>query len=232
MVSGWLRMVAFLVCVTVVGAPSRAAAQVVKSGPRTCPGVALTFDLCPVRNPVGYDAALVDYLKANKIPATFFISGRWAARHDREMRDLKATPFFELGTHGDVHAHLPMIEEAEQRQEIARAVGFMKDRHGLAAPLFRPPYGEFNDVSVQVVKALGLQFILWDVVSGDPDATLPAAKILDHVSRRMRPGSIIVFHANGKGKHTREVIQALHESAFGDKHLRPMTVTDLLACRP
>ncbi len=232
MVSSWLRSVGLLVCVTSAGISSGAEAQVVKSGPRTCPGVALTFDLCPVRNPVGYDAALVDYLKTNRIPATFFISGRWAARHDREMQDLKATPFFELGTHGDVHAHLPMIEQVEQRQEIARAVSFMMDRYGVAAPLFRPPYGEYNDISVQVVKALGLQFILWDVVSGDPDPTLPAAKILEHVSRRMRPGSIIVFHANGKGKHTREVIQALNESVFGDKHLRPMTVTDLLACRP
>lgn len=232
MIRGWLRAIGLLICFSSAGALPSAEAQVVKSGPRTCPGVALTFDLCPVRDPVGYDAALVDYLKANKIPATFFISGRWAARHDREMQDLKATPFFELGTHGDVHAHLPMIEEAEQRREIARAVGFIKDRYGMAAPLFRPPYGEFNDVSVQVVKALGLQFILWDVVSGDPDPTLPAARILENVSRRMRPGSIIVFHANGKGKHTREVIQALNESVLGDTHLRPMTVTDLLACRP
>ncbi len=232
MVSSWLRGVGLLICVTTGGTPSSAEAQVVKSGPRTCPGVALTFDLCPVRNPVGYDAALVDFLKANNIPATFFISGRWAARHDREMQDLKSTPFFELGTHGDVHAHLPLLEEAGQRQEIARAVGFMKDRYGLAAPLFRPPYGEFNDLSVQVVKALGLQFILWDVVSGDPDPTLPAAKILENVSRKIRPGSIIVFHANGKGKHTREVIQALNESVLGEKHLRPMTVTDVLTCRP
>ncbi|HEU5407081.1 MAG TPA: hypothetical protein VFU48_04905, partial [Nitrospira sp.] len=37
-------------------------AQVIKSGPPTCPGVALTFDLCPVRKGSGYDQTLMDYL--------------------------------------------------------------------------------------------------------------------------------------------------------------------------
>lgn len=205
--------------------------QVVTAGPRTCPGVALTFDLCPVRDPIGYDAALVNYLKEQNIPATFFISGRWATRHPDHVRALASVPFFELGTHGDVHAHLPMHDEAEQRQEIARAVTVLQKQVGIATPLFRPPFGEFNDLSVQVVKALGLQFILWDVVSGDPDPTLSAPAIIDRVSRKVRAGSIVVMHANGKGRHTGTLVQALHESVLANKHLRPMTVSALLDCR-
>jgi hypothetical protein len=42
-------------------APSFTQAQVIKSGPSSCPGVALTFDLCPVRNGTGYDQALIDW---------------------------------------------------------------------------------------------------------------------------------------------------------------------------
>ncbi len=208
-----------------------ATAQVITSGPRTCPGVALTFDLCPVRDPVGYDAALVDYLMANRIPSTFFISGRWAAKHKAQVKALQAVPFFELGTHGDVHAHLPMHDEGDQRREISRAVALMQTRFGVAAPLFRPPYGEYNDLTVQVVKALGLQFILWDLVSGDPDPTLSAATMADRVRRRLRPGSIIVMHANGKGKHTRELVQTISETMLAQKQLRPMTVSELLACQ-
>ncbi|MFO0774738.1 MAG: polysaccharide deacetylase family protein [Nitrospiraceae bacterium] len=207
------------------------AAQVITSGPRTCPGVALTFDLCPVRNPVGYDEALVSYLKDNKIPATFFISGRWATKHQDRVKDLQTIPYFELGTHGDVHAHLPMHDEAEQREEIDRATRLMQRQFGVAAPLFRPPFGEYNDLTVQVVKALGLQFILWDVVSGDPDPTLSAVNIIERVTKRVRPGSIVVMHANGKGKHTRELVQALHERILEQKRLRPMTVSELLDCR-
>ncbi|MEJ0097925.1 MAG: hypothetical protein WDM84_08375 [Bauldia sp.] len=38
--------------------------------------VALTFDLCQTRSPIaGYDGAIVDYLRANAVPATFFPAG-------------------------------------------------------------------------------------------------------------------------------------------------------------
>ena len=79
-------------------------AQVIKSGPPSCPGVALTFDLCPVRNGAGYDQTLIDYLIERKIPATFFMSGKWMTKHDRQVKALLQVPFFEIGTHGDVHA--------------------------------------------------------------------------------------------------------------------------------
>ena len=204
--------------------------DVITSGPPSCRSIALTFDLCPVRARPGFDRTLIDYLKAREIPATFFVSGRWAEQHQDDVRALQAVPFFEIGTHGEDHAHLPLLDESGQREEISRAVSLMRSRYHLSAGLFRPPYGEYDDVTVRVVKSLGLQFILWNLVSGDPDPTLPADAILNRVARRLHPGSIVVFHANGKGKHTREVIQALDETVLPRAQLRPVTVTELLTC--
>src|SRR5574341_414238 len=103
--SRWLCSIVLAVALTpVVPAPG----QVIKSGPPACPGVALTFELCPVRGGTGYDQALIDYLIEHKIPATFFMSGKWITKHDHQVRALLLIPFFEIGTHGDVHAHLPM----------------------------------------------------------------------------------------------------------------------------
>lgn len=56
--------------------PRQTVAQVIKAGPASCPAVALTYDLCPVRSASGFDAELIDFLITNKIPATFFMSGR------------------------------------------------------------------------------------------------------------------------------------------------------------
>jgi peptidoglycan/xylan/chitin deacetylase (PgdA/CDA1 family) len=95
--------------------PSVTQAQVIKSGPSSCPGVALTFDLCPVRNGAGYDQALIDYLIEQKIPATFFMSGKWIAKHDRQVKALLQVPFFEVGTHGEVHAHMPFHSSAQSQ---------------------------------------------------------------------------------------------------------------------
>lgn len=205
-------------------------AQVIKSGPPSCPGVALTFDLCPVGKGTGYDQALIDYLIDQKIPATFFMSGKWIKKHDLHVRALLQIPFFEIGTHGDVHAHLPLYSADEQKQEILGPVRLLKTNYGHHATLFRPPYGEFNDDTVNVARALGLQFILWNVVSGDPDPTLTAIQIEDQLKRSVRMGSVIVMHANGKGMHTHEVVQDLHQHILPKRNLTPMTMSDLLIC--
>jgi len=207
-----------------------AEAQVIKTGPASCPAVALTYDLCPVRTASGFDRELIDFLIEHKVPATFFMSGRWMAKHDAEVRTLLAVPFFEIGTHGEVHAHLPMHEVDEQQQEIMGPVRLLKTKYKHPATLFRPPYGEYNDQTVEAVKALGLKFILWNIESGDPDPTLAAEAIVARVQKRMKPGSVIVMHANGKGKHTREVTETLAVTLLPATGLTPMTVSDLLRC--
>jgi peptidoglycan/xylan/chitin deacetylase (PgdA/CDA1 family) len=212
--------------------PTTGSAQVIKSGPPSCPGVALTFDLCPVRKGPGYDQTIVEYLIERQIPATFFMSGKWMDKHDEQVEHLLGIGFFEIGTHGEVHAHLPMQNADEQREEIRRPVKLLQEHYAHDATLFRPPYGEYNEVTVDVVKALGLRFIQWSIESGDPDPGLSTEQILARVARRAKPGSIIVFHANGKGKQTRQVIERLTIEVLPHKGLKPMTVSELLNCKP
>lgn len=202
----------------------------IKAGPSSCQAVALTYDLCPVRMASGFDRELVAFLKDHEIPATFFLSGRWMMRHDAEVKELLNVPFFEIGTHGEVHAHLPMYEMEEQQQEILGPARRLKTQYGRSTILFRPPYGEYNDQTVEAVKNLGLRFILWNIESGDPDPTLGVDAILTRLQKRLKPGSVIVLHANGKGKHTREVTETLTSTLLPAKGLAPMTVSDLLRC--
>lgn len=206
-------------------------AQVIRSGPPNCPGVALTFDLCPVKKGPGIDTALLDYLIDHRIHSTLFLSGKWIAKHEEEVGRLLGLEWFEIGTHGDVHAHLPLYDALAQRAEILGPVAYLNKRYAHRATLFRPPYGEYDDVTVQVVKALGLRFIQWDIESGDPDPRLSTERILERVTKRLKPGSILVFHANGKGKHTREVIERLTRDVLPQKKLIPMTVGELLDCK-
>jgi peptidoglycan/xylan/chitin deacetylase (PgdA/CDA1 family) len=225
-----LRMfTASALLVSLTSAPSWA--EVVRSGPPVCPTIALTFDLCPVRKGEGYDKALVDYLIDHKIPATFFMSGRWIAKHDPEVEQLLGIGFFEVGTHGEVHAHLPMQNADEQRDEILGPIKVLNEHYAHEAVLFRPPFGEYNDVTVDVVRALGLRFIQWNIESGDPDPRLSAEQIVARIEKRAKGGSIVVLHANGKGKHTRQVVQRLTTEVLPRKGLTPTTVSDLLSCK-
>ncbi|HEU4501166.1 MAG TPA: polysaccharide deacetylase family protein [Nitrospira sp.] len=226
-----LGLVTVLAALTLAAATD-ARAQVIKSGPPACPTIALTFDLCPVRKGAGYDKALIEYLIDHNIPATFFMSGQWIAKHDPEVEQLLGIAFFEVGTHGEVHAHLPMHNAEEQRVEILGPVKLLSEHYAHDTVLFRPPFGEYNEVTVDVVKALGLRLVQWNIESGDPDPSLSAEHILARVEKRAKAGSIVVLHANGKGKHTRQIVERLTEDILPRKGLKPTTVSDLLSCKP
>jgi peptidoglycan-N-acetylglucosamine deacetylase len=226
-------LVASLAAIVQAGAcfaEEAAESPVITAGPRACPAVALTYDLCPVRAMPGLDTELLDFLTAKEVPATFFMSGKWITRHDPAVKQLLAVPFFEVGTHGNVHAHLLLHDPEFQAREIAEPVVMLKSKYGHQAKLFRPPYGEFNDVTLEVVKSLGLQVIMWTIESGDPDPVLSADAIVTRIKKRLKPGSIVVLHANGKGRHTKQVTQDLITTVLPEMGLKPMTISDLLSC--
>jgi peptidoglycan/xylan/chitin deacetylase (PgdA/CDA1 family) len=201
--------------------------------------IALTFDLCQTRSPIaGYDGAIVDLLRANKVPATFFPAGRWLETHGARAQQLAADPLFVLGNHSfdhpDLHAaaaerivnEVLMTETslAETRQAAANACGTP-----LATPmrLFRFPFGSCADGSAVAVNGVGSVVIQWDVVSGDPDGT-SAATITSNVLRGIKPGSIVVMHANGRGIHTAEALARLVPK-LRSEGFRFVTVPELLA---
>jgi peptidoglycan-N-acetylglucosamine deacetylase len=192
-----------------------ALASVLRSGPEGCHAVALTFDLCPVLQRPGWDGQLVEFLQSQHVPATFFASGRWIVTHDAEVRRILSVPFFELGTHGQRHRHLPALD-------------LLGSQYRYHPTLFRAPYGEFDDHTRQIVADSGLRLVEWSVVSGDPDPHLTAATMLASLRAGIRDGSIVIFHANGKGAHTREVVETLVRDVLPQRTLTPRTVSQLV----
>ena len=166
-----MRAVAFALLLPVLAGRAPVAFQptpVVKAGPAGCHEIALTFDLCPVREGTGWDRALITMLEQRRVPATFFASGRWIERHDAEVRELLAhRPLFELGTHGMRHRHLPTLDVAGQREEIMGAVNLLDADYGYHPTLVRAPYGEFDDRTRAIIADRGLELVQWSVVSGD-----------------------------------------------------------------
>jgi hypothetical protein len=56
------------------------------------------------------------------------------------------------------------------------------------------------------VASQGLRAIQWDVSSGDPSAGLTAEHMVRAVVANVRPGSIVLFHANGRGWKTAKAL--------------------------
>ena len=201
--------------------------SLIRHANRGCHEIALTFDLCPVSKGNGFDDALVDELAADKIPATFFASGRWIERHESAVRRLLAVPFFELETHGERHAHLPGLDADAQKREIEGPVALLRARYDRGSTFFRPPYGDYDATTLDVARTLGLRVVLWSAVSGDPDPHLSETDIVETLKPRLRDGAVVIFHANGRGLHTREVLRDI-EPMLAERHLQPATLAELM----
>ena len=206
--------------------------------------VALTFDLCQTVSPIaGYDGAIVDTLRAENVPATFFAAGRWLLTHKARAAELAADRRFLIANHSYDHPDLHAAPAARIASEILlteAALAMSRAAAASACPasapvapmrLFRFPYGSCAPSGVAAANAIGSVVIQWDTVSGDPDGT-SARAIIRNVFSTVKPGSIVVMHANGRGTHTAEALHTIIPKLKAEGY-RFLTVADLIkAGRP
>jgi peptidoglycan-N-acetylglucosamine deacetylase len=214
--------------------------------------VALTFDLCEAAREIsGYDAGIVNYLRAQRVKATFFAGGKWLHSHPEKAMQLMADPLFEIGNHSWSHPHFQHLSTKAMEDQIlrtqaqyeglwqelarrARAQGI--DPAEMAKiprvpRVFRFPYGTCTPEALGIVARLGLIDIQWDIVTGDPDKHQYAPRIAAVILNKIEPGAIIICHANGRGWWTAEALP-LFVPKLKDLGYEFVTISELLQCGP
>ncbi|MFJ6622716.1 polysaccharide deacetylase family protein [Kitasatospora sp. NPDC091335] len=172
---------------------------------------ALTFDACGGPGGNGYDAGLIDFLRAHEVPATLFLNARWIDANPDEFELLAADPLFEIGNHGTAHRPLSVTGRSAYGIAGTDGVGEVYDEvagnaHKLAELLGHPPRffrsgtAHYDDVATRVVADLGQQVAGFSV-NGDGGATLRAAEVRQEVGSAP-PGAIVIGHLNHPGGGT------------------------------
>jgi peptidoglycan-N-acetylglucosamine deacetylase len=193
----------------------------------TLPVVALTFDACPTRDRRGFDREVFEILRREKVPATVFVSGRWIEKHWREALELAVEPLIEFGNHSYRHPAFSRMTVAQVRAEID-ATDKLIGELGHQSVAVRPPFGDW---AAWLPEATGGQpVVLWDVVSGDAGGHLSANTIVNTVSAGAQPGSIVVFHINGRGPRTKQALPRIIRRLRA-RGLRFVWVSELLALK-
>ncbi|MGV9877855.1 polysaccharide deacetylase family protein [Streptomyces sp. NPDC003006] len=196
--------------------------------------VALTFDADMTANQGTRAAAgerfdhpaLVATLRRLQVPATFFMTGRWAEEYPDQARAIGGNPLFEVANHSYSHHAfapgcygLPTIPQERMRADMERAFdAFRKAGVERPAPYFRFPGGCYDQQALRALAPGGVTAVQWDVVSGDAfatDAEAVARQVLDGV----RPGSVVVMHCTRSAAPTTEralrtIVPKLRERGF------------------
>ena len=143
----------------------------------------LTFDDGPVP---GITPWVLDTLKELDVKATFFCIGRNIAANPGLFQRLKDEGHG-VGNHTWGHgdgwrtAPRPWYREVLACQELT------------GTDLFRPPYGRITGRQLAALRPR-FRVVMWDVLAHDYEDGWTDAQRIAITVRRVRPGSIIVFH--------------------------------------
>ncbi|GAA3522234.1 polysaccharide deacetylase family protein [Nocardioides daeguensis] len=192
------RLVAVLVTLLGVATASPAPAPAMTELPtlhrdKGCKGqVALTFDDGPSRRTTH---RLVQVLRRNKVPATFFMVGQRVQAYPRVALEVERAGFL-VANHSWAHRDMSKQSYPDVRSSL-RATRRAMERAGLhPTGLMRPPYGALAKPARRAIRDAGYVPVLWTDDSldwKDGSSQQIAARIL----AGLRPGRNIVLQHDG-----------------------------------
>lgn len=152
--------------------------------------------------------AILSALERSGVKATFFMVEFWSEKYPEYVKKIDEAGH-EIGTHSSTHSYMSKMNEGDIRQELVSSSEAISKVTGKKVELFRPPYGDYDDLVVDTAKSLGLYSIQWDVDSLDWK-DLSATDIAMRIINNVKSGSIILCHNNGL--HTAEALPMIFDT--------------------
>ena len=183
--------------------------------------VVLTLDACGSPKGKGYDQRLIDFLIAQRIPATLFINSRWIEANPAVFAQLAANPLFEIANHGTWHKPASVNgrtvygitgtrSPAELLDEIEINARLITKLTGTRPRYYRSGTAYYDEVAVTLATSLKQTVIGYSVL-GDAGATYRSDQVRQALLKS-RPGDIILAHMNHPESGTADgIITAIPE---------------------
>lgn len=144
----------------------------------------------------GYTAQILDTLKEKKVKAVFFLVQDYAERN-HELVQRMIDEGHTVANHSAHHYSMPSLSEETCRAEVIGFHDYMKENFGVEMTLFRPPMGEFSELSLAVTADCGYKTMLWSFAYADwnvDDQPDPAAA-LEKLTSAAHPGAVYLLHS-------------------------------------
>ncbi len=166
--------------------------------------VALSFDAAWGNEDT---AKILEILEKNDVKATFFMTGGWVESFPEDVKAIAAAGHT-LGNHSENHKNMSQLSVEECKEELMSVHNKVKELTGVDMILFRPPYGDYDDMVVNTAYECGYYPIQWSIDSLDWK-NYGVQNIVDTVveHKALDNGAIILMH-NG-AKYTASALQSV-----------------------
>ena len=161
----------------------------------------LTFDDGPVP---GVTDFVLNELEKRGQQATFFVVGDNARRNPRLAKEILEANHT-LGNHTFNHLNGWKTPTDSYLENVVHCQKILEDELDFSPRFFRPPYGLLKSSQAEMLQK-NFQIVMWTLLSGDFDGSLPQEKVLEKTKDGINAGSVVVFHDQEK---TRKVIRGI-----------------------
>lgn len=157
---------------------------------------------------------ILNILDENNVKATFFLVGFWVDKYPHQVEEIYRRGH-EIGNHSTTHPHMANLSRDQIIEELNITDQKIYEITKVKPQVFRPPFGEYNNLLIQTATQLGYYTIQWDIDSLDWKE-LGTEPVIDKVLKGTTNGSIILFHNNAKyiKEYLPVILQRLQEKGF------------------
>lgn len=173
---------------------------ITKVVPSSTKRIVLTFDDGPSK----LLPAILDVLADKDVPAVFFWETRLLYPSRPWKRVLQEGHL--IGTHSSKHVNMAKLSYEEQHTALKNSIQKINAITGNEVTYFRPPFGQYNQMTIKAAKQLGLTSVLWRISSFDWELKNDPEQIIENVCNHLEDGAIVLLHET---KQTLSVLPTL-----------------------
>lgn len=180
----------------------------------------------------GYTPKVLDVLKKQKVPATFFVTGHYLDSEPELVKRMVNEGHI-VGNHSWYHPDLTTQSDEEFKKELESVrikVEEITSQQGMS--YLRPPRGIFSEKVLAKAEELGYTSVFWSLAFVDwkVDSQKGWKYSYDNIMKQIHPGSIILLHTVSKdnAEALDHAIEELRKQGYTFKSLDDLMINKMM----
>lgn len=169
---------------------------------------------------------MLEVLNRKNVKISFFLGGVWVNKNHDTVKLIKQYNQ-DIQNHGYYHKKPSTLNLEKNVKEIKDTEETIYKITGIRTTLFEPPYGDYDENTLNIVNSLNYKMVTWsvDTIDWRNDATRDI--ILKRIKKKLKPGAIILIHPKPVTAESLEsIIDYIHNEGY---EIKP--VSELIKCR-
>jgi len=176
----------------------------------------------------GFTPKILDVLKKEKVPATFFVTGHYLESAPDLVKRMAKEGHI-VGNHSWSHPDLTQVSDEKIVEELKKVREKTEELTGNKTMKYiRPPRGIFSERTMAIAKQQGYTHAFWSLayVDWNTDQQKGAQYAYDSIMKQLHPGAVILLHTVSKDNADalERVIKELKKQGYTFKSLDDLKI--------